>query len=91
MDEVQCTGDEDQLINCTFTQEHNCVHAEDASVECGEAECSEGEVRLVGGINETEGRVEVCLGGNWGSVCDDGWGVTDARVVCQQLGYPSSG
>ena len=53
--------------------------------------CTEGEVQLVGGTSSAEGRVEICLGDEWGTVCDWMWDVTDARVVCRQLGLASSG
>ena len=46
-----------------------------------------GTIRLVGGANEKEGRVEVCMGGYWGTVCSDGWSEEDALVVCRQAGY----
>ena len=51
--------------------------------------CTNGEVRLAGG-SKTEGRVEICYNDVWGTVCDDLLDNNDARVVCRQLGLPSS-
>ncbi len=53
--------------------------------------CTEREIQLSGGADYTEGRVEICLDDEWGTVCDRMWGVTDAAVVCRQLGLASLG
>ena len=49
--------------------------------------CNDGEIRLANGTNNVIGRVEVCLGRLWGTVCDRGWTINDANTVCRQLGY----
>ena len=47
----------------------------------------EGDIRLVGGVYSWEGRVEIYLYGEWGTVSYYHAHKRDAHVVCRQLGY----
>ena len=63
------------------------------SVSMSLLHCSDGTVRLVDGdnYNATAGRVEYCVGGRWGTVCNYLWTLADVVVVCRQLGLNTFG
>ena len=49
--------------------------------------CTRDDLRLTDGSNQYEGRVEYCVNGMWGSVCDTNWNNYNAYTVCRELGF----
>ena len=65
-----------------------CSHADDVGVFCKEENitvCASGDVRLAGSLGDNEGRVEVCVNNQWGTICDDSWSVTSTALTCKLL------
>jgi deleted-in-malignant-brain-tumors protein 1 len=90
MEGVICDGEEERLVDCQFDYTPQCNALETAGVSCLTNNCTDGEVRLGDGM-VSQGRVEICNGGVWGTVCDNFWDNLDAIVVCKQLNYSGAG
>ncbi|XP_063963108.1 deleted in malignant brain tumors 1 protein-like [Lytechinus pictus] len=87
---VNCEGTEDNLADCAHAGigRYSCSHARDAGAICySGANPNPFKVRLAGGSNGDEGRVEIMHDGSWGTICDHDWDFRDARVVCTMLGF----
>ena len=99
---VSCNGAEAQLSSCSnltvsLSSGTSYQTYTPAGVICQgintlrPTECSHGDVRLVNGSREKEGRVEVCAYGYWAIACDGNWNSAATRLVCKQLGLPTEG
>lgn len=53
--------------------------------------CTEGEIRLANNSTESEGRVEICVNGLWGTMCPNNTSTLDVKTICKQLGFSEYG
>ncbi|XP_056364658.1 lysyl oxidase homolog 2 isoform X2 [Oenanthe melanoleuca] len=103
---MECSGSEAHISSCKLGAHNgSCARGMPAVVSCvpGRAFAPSAHsgfrkafrqeqplVRLKGGANTGEGRVEVLKNGEWGTVCDDSWNLVSASVVCRELGFGSA-
>ncbi|XP_075035216.1 scavenger receptor cysteine-rich type 1 protein M130-like [Mixophyes fleayi] len=83
-DSLKCTGNEKTLRECLLGP---LGHPDSGDKEAARVVCSEfTDLRLVGGDNECEGRLEIYYNGSWGSVCNNSMTSRSLSVTCKQLG-----
>lgn len=69
-----------------FTLKEDRIEPIESATESVPPEEAELNVRLLGGRSGKEGRLQVKMNGKWGTVCNYGWNVINAALVCHQLG-----
>ena len=83
-----CTHEDDAGVGCRTCKYWHIVSHQlgDCVLFPLQAMCTNGDLSLVGGLSDNEGRLELCYNNQWGTVCDDGWSQASTNVACRQLG-----
>ena len=78
-------------INSTSTGTQPVLSSGQVMVRLFEV-CVDRDLRLVNGLDESQGHVEVCWNGAFVSICDmSNWTPVDSTTVCRQLGFSGQG
>nr|XP_054764696.1 neurotrypsin-like [Lytechinus pictus] len=88
-DYLDCTGSEDKVTSCRMlrSKEGTCSSLYGAAAISCETD-DPVNIRLVGGQESYEGRVEIFYDGSWGSICaSKPWNISTSALVCSLLGY----
>ncbi|XP_064397460.1 neurotrypsin-like [Halichondria panicea] len=94
----KCNGTENFLEECGIAstdfedcRSNNCNNGQQRIplITCLPVNCTNGTIRLVDGSTDREGRVEVCVGGRWGTVQTNNLQMVE--FVCSTLGFPTEG
>ncbi|XP_043092886.1 deleted in malignant brain tumors 1 protein-like [Puntigrus tetrazona] len=86
LSDVQCSNTESTLRQCNLQgwAKNSCGHEKDVAVAC------QRRIMLENGFSACSGRVEIFYNrsgyNEWGTVCDNNWDLTDAAVVCREMG-----
>uniref|UniRef100_A0A673XCY9 Lysyl oxidase homolog n=1 Tax=Salmo trutta TaxID=8032 RepID=A0A673XCY9_SALTR len=78
------------VVSCVPGRAFAPSHTGDVNCQTSPEQGEQPLVRLRGGANIGDGRVEVLKNGEWGTVCDDNWNLKAASVVCRELGFGSA-
>ena len=88
---LNCTGDEKDIINCRMEINTTCQSGHYVSVECSDKPIIDDGFKMRLSTDSLAGRfhgiLEVKVGGIWGRICLHNFDDTDASVACRQLGF----
>ncbi|XP_064397379.1 scavenger receptor cysteine-rich type 1 protein M160-like isoform X1 [Halichondria panicea] len=89
---VNCDDSDGNIDECYYEARAGCNKInKHARVQCLSANCTDSDIRFVGGATDNEGKVEICNDSRWMAICSNGWTDQDAGQMYQKFGFASIG